>query len=347
MKNSTIIWLLVMAVSGAFLIVNAFFTEKGMAREYVKTQTKTYVAVTPFETPYDELRWVEAGSSAATADRVVVWVDPKPIEITTESSISVKEFNAAKTAGTAEAQGMSLSLKRTLGLWVAAFFTLAIFSFMIRDNPIYKFAESVFIGVSAAYWMVIAFWDTLVPNLLGKLTPEFVKSVFVPGIAAERDLWFLIPLALGIMLLWRLAPVGTWISRWPIAFTIGVFAGLTLVNRFNSDFISQIKTTIQPLIELSPDPANPTAPETFDLWATVRNITILLSVFACLTYFFFSVEHKGVVGKVSRIGIWVLMIYFGSAFGYTVMGRVALLAARFEFLFDDWLWLIDPTGARG
>jgi hypothetical protein len=40
------------------------------------------------------------------------------------------------------------------------------------------------------------------------------------------------------------------------------------------------------------------------------------------------------------------MITFGAAFGYTVMGRIALLAIRLEFLFDDWLWLIDPTGRR-
>jgi len=40
------------------------------------------------------------------------------------------------------------------------------------------------------------------------------------------------------------------------------------------------------------------------------------------------------------------MITFGAAFGYTVMGRIALLAIRLEFLFDDWLWLIDPNGRR-
>jgi hypothetical protein len=28
------------------------------------------------------------------------------------------------------------------------------------------------------------------------------------------------------------------------------------------------------------------------------------------------------------------------------MGRIALLASRLEFLFDDWLWLIDPLGKR-
>ena len=40
------------------------------------------------------------------------------------------------------------------------------------------------------------------------------------------------------------------------------------------------------------------------------------------------------------------MITFGAAFGYTVMGRIALLAIRLEFLLDDWLWLIDPSRRR-
>ena len=66
----------------------------------------------------------------------------------------------------------------------------------------------------------------------------------------------------------------------------------------------------------------------------------------CLVYFFFSVEHKGAVGKTARVGIWYLMITFGAAFGFTVMGRIALLAARVEFLFDDWMWLIDPMQQR-
>ncbi len=47
-----------------------------------------------------------------------------------------------------------------------------------------------------------------------------------------------------------------------------------------------------------------------------------------------------------NVGIWMLMITFGAAFGYTVMGRIALLGARLEFLLDNWLWLIDPTGRR-
>jgi hypothetical protein len=83
-----------------------------------------------------------------------------------------------------------------------------------------------------------------------------------------------------------------------------------------------------------------------DLWQSVRQTCIVLGVLACLFYFFFSIEHKGASGRVARVGIWVLMITFGASFALTVMGRIALLSERLEFLFDDWLWLIDPTHAR-
>ena len=85
------------------------------------------------------------------------------------------------------------------------------------------------------------------------------------------------------------------------------------------------------------------------LVARVHGLTrcaILVCVLSCLVYFFFSIEHKGVVGKTARLGIWFLMITFGAGFGYTVMGRIALLSERLQFLFDDWLWLIDPTDKR-
>src|SRR3954462_11531851 len=48
---------------------------------------------------------------------------------------------------------VSLSMPRTIGLWIAAFFTLCAFSFLYGDNPFYKLAESVFVGTSAAYTM--------------------------------------------------------------------------------------------------------------------------------------------------------------------------------------------------
>ncbi|MCA9290771.1 MAG: hypothetical protein KDA25_06560, partial [Phycisphaerales bacterium] len=213
-----------------------------------------------------------------------------------------------------------------------------------RDNPFYKTAEAIVVGVSAAYWMVVGFWDTIVPNLLGKLAPDTIQAMFLPGVSGETQWMYLVPLILGIMLLWRLAPVGGWISRWPMAFIIGVFCGIRLLGFLHGDFLSQIRNSIDSMYVLTPDPA--TGLDVFDPWQSLKNLTLLVGVLTCLVYFFFSIEHKGVVGKTARVGIWFLMITFGAAFGYTVMGRIALLSIRLEFLFDDWLWLIDPLSHR-
>jgi hypothetical protein len=62
------------------------------------------------------------------------------------------------------------------------------------------------------------------------------------------------------------------------------------------------------------------------------NLVIVGGVLCGLVYFFFSKEHTGAFGRMSRVGIWVLMVAFGASFGYTVMARISLLIGRIEFL---------------
>jgi hypothetical protein len=238
-------------------------------------------------------------------------------------------------------EGAVVSIPRTVGLWLSALFTLAILSFLYRDNVFYKIAESVMVGVSAGWAMASAgFWEAIVPKLLANLAPDLVRAWAMPELRQASPNWlYLVPLALGTMLMWRLLPRGGWIARWPLAFVVGTFAGIKLISFLEADFVSQIRSTIIPLVVM-------TSSRQLDLWSSLRNIGTVLGVLVCLTYFFFSVEHRGFVGRVSRIGVWYLMITFGASFAYTVMGRIALLAARVEFLLDDWLWLIDPNNHR-
>jgi len=220
-------------------------------------------------------------------------------------------------------------------IWVAAAMTLGIFSFLAGDNPFYKFTENLFVGVSAAYSMVTGFWSTIVPNLFGKLFPGWVSAHLLPGLAENGvvpspDFSYLIPLAFGIFLLWRLLPSGGWISRWAIALILGTTAGLRLIGFLVSDFIGQIRNAMKPLAAV--DKAGTIA------WGeSFSNVVTVFAVIAGLVYFFFSKEQKGLFGRVAKVGIWVLMVTFGAGFGYTVMGRIALLVGRFEFLLYDWL----------
>jgi hypothetical protein len=104
-----------------------------------------------------------------------------------------------------------VSIARSIGVWVAALGTLFILSFAYKDSPLYKIAESSFVGVSAAYWMVVGFWSTIIPNLLGKLFPAWIQSWAMPGLPTlHTEYWWLyfFPLVLGVMLLCRLSPKG-------------------------------------------------------------------------------------------------------------------------------------------
>jgi hypothetical protein len=67
------------------------------------------------------------------------------------------------------------------------------------------------------------------------------------------------------------------------------------------------------------------------------SLVIVIGVIATLVYFYFSKEHKGILGGTAKVGVWFIMIAFGAHFGYTVMGRVSLLIGRVQFLIQDWI----------
>lgn len=224
---------------------------------------------------------------------------------------------------------------RTMGLWTAAFLTLAIFSYLYADNVFYKLAESIIVGVSAAYFLVTNFWDSIVNQLMVELVPTVTRNWALPSLdpAKQPDYWYSVPLILSVFLFARFIPGMGWLARWPLAFIVGTFAGLRLVLFMDADFITQIRSSIVPLIVFTDG--------SFNFWLSVRNCGLLLSLLSCLTYFFFSVPHRGFIGRTARIGVWVLMITFGASFAFTVMGRITLLTRRLEFLFIDWLRLIE------
>ena len=72
----------------------------------------------------------------------------------------------------------------------------------------------------------------------------------------------------------------------------------------------------------------------------ISNLLIIVGVIATLIYFYFSKEHKGILGIGAKVGIWFMMIAFGASFGYTVMARISLLIGRVYFLLHNWLGVI-------
>lgn len=208
-----------------------------------------------------------------------------------------------------------------IGIITGAAFTLAMYSFLYKDNPVFKIAENLFVGVAMGYWIIITWFNILKPDVFEALIVPIFRDT---GNSPQFGVLF--PTLLGVFMLLRLSKKLAWLSRWSFAFIVGLGAGITIPNFIHAFILKQL--TFDSLITTS-------------IPVSINNFLILLGIVSVLIYFFFSVEHKGVVGGVSVIGIWFLMIAFGASFGYTVMARMSLLIGRIQFLIRDWLGLLQ------
>ncbi len=206
------------------------------------------------------------------------------------------------------------------GTFIAAGITLSLYSFLYKDNPLFKFAENLYVGVAAAYtlsqvWYNVLLADVVIP--FSELNSENMS-----------DLWLIVPTLLGFFMLTQLSSAKfSWLSRIAFAFVVGLGSGLAIPRTIAANVLAQLEPTMQPIAAS---------------WDGLNLLIILVGVVTVLVYFFYSVEHTGPVGVASKIGIWFLMISFGASFGYTIMARLSLLIGRVGFLLEDWLVLELP-----
>jgi len=203
-----------------------------------------------------------------------------------------------------------------IGIWIAVALTLCVYSFLYKDNPFFKFAEHLFVGVSVGSLLAIAFYTNFLPYIFDPL-----KSAITEGKYGKFAV--LIPSFLGLMMFSRFVPGYGWMVRWPFAFLIGYSVGVDIPVIMQADIFKQIWGTAEPLGSID------------SVWAAVTSILVMVGVICTLVYFFFSKEHTGITGGLSEVGIIFLMIGFGASFGYTVMARVSLLIGRVDFLLQS------------
>ncbi|HSN05329.1 MAG TPA: hypothetical protein VLS44_10120 [Nitrospira sp.] len=208
-----------------------------------------------------------------------------------------------------------------IGAWVATGLTLFILSFLYKDNPLFKLAEHLYVGVSVGYTIVKAY-DTVLVHLI-------IKPIVENG-----ELVLLVPVAIGSLMLTRYVPKASWLSRYAFAFIVGIGSGLAIPRTISSFILKQIEDTVRPLLMLVPGGGVTFSWDLHNPASSLNVIIILIGVSSVLFYFFFSVEHTGPGRMVARTGVMFLMISFGAAFGYTVMARMSLLIGRLTDLIE-------------
>jgi hypothetical protein len=121
-----------------------------------------------------------------------------------------------------------------MGAWLGIFLTMCILSFLYKDNPFYKIAEHLFVGVSIGYIVIKQYYDNIRPNLIDHL--------------GRWELWYLVPLVLVLMLFTRsVSRRFAWVGRYPLAIVVALYAGTQVNGLAESDLAQQIKISAQPI----------------------------------------------------------------------------------------------------
>ena len=93
-----------------------------------------------------------------------------------------------------------MAIEIIIGAWVAVGLTLFIFTFLYQDNPLFKLAENLYVGVSVGY-TIVKTYDTVIVQLIWK------------PIVENGEWALLVPVAIGLLMLTRYVPKAAWLSR--------------------------------------------------------------------------------------------------------------------------------------
>jgi len=202
-----------------------------------------------------------------------------------------------------------------LGVWVALFMMLAIYSYpLYKENPIFRFAEHYFVALSMGIGIVV--------------TLNSLKGTAITPLMGGNYL-LIIPIILGFCMYFLLVPKFRWVSRYPVAILVGSSLGLGIATNPLPSIVSQIISTV-------------TAPKAGTaFWAMFPGaptgdwFSFLFVAVGCICatfYFLLTYEHTGPVKPFTIAGRYFIMLALGAYYGNTVLFRFSMLAERGQYL---------------
>lgn len=186
-----------------------------------------------------------------------------------------------------------------IGGVIAFLFTVMILSYLIGDNPLFRVAIYIFVGVSAGYVAVVACWQVLWPD---------VVVAAVNGTPMQRAL-LAVPVLLAGLLLMKVWPPLTRLGMPAMGLLVGVGAAVALGGAVNGTLFPQVNATITAF-----NTTKFTSAESF-----LDALLILVGVVATLVYFHFGARITA-DGSVRRFRVIELTAFAGSIFVAIALG---------------------------
>jgi hypothetical protein len=207
---------------------------------------------------------------------------------------------------------------------VGLILTIMVFSYMIGDNPLFRFAIYLFIGVSSGYAATVVWHYVLLP----RLTPPLSDI-------NQLILW-VIPLIFSISLLAKLFPSASWIGNFAMAVLVGVGAAAAIGGALIGTLLPQAQAAMN-VFDLSPTVggANPGV-------RLLEGIVMLLGTVFTLASFHFSVgrapdgtpKPNRILEGIAAVGRVFIAITLGVLFAGVYVAALTAMIERLSSIIN-------------
>ena len=208
---------------------------------------------------------------------------------------------------------------------VGLILTLMVFSYLIGDNPLFRIAVYLFIGVSSGYAATVVVNYVLIPRFSSLQANDINQLILA-----------FIPLLLGITLLAKLFPRISWIGSFAMAVLVGVGAAVAIGGALLGTLMPQLGAAI----------------DTFDLRSAggglqvasklLQGVVMLGGTVFTLASFHFSAgraadgtpKRNPIIEGIAWVGRLFIAITFGVLFAGVYMSALTAMIERLSFVIN-------------
>lgn len=209
-----------------------------------------------------------------------------------------------------------------IGGIVGALLTILILSYILGDNPLYRLALHILVGATVGYAVAVAGVTVLKRAVL----PALVQDV------SGRQYGLIIPVVLGVLLLFKSVPRWAPLGNFSTAFLMGVGAAVAMSGALLGTILPQIGASGSLVEWVQAGP-----------FGLVNGLLVMVGTVCALLAFTFTVREKpgvrGLFGKLvgfaGRVGRLFLLAAFGAMFAGAFSASASVLIGHIYALIEN------------
>jgi hypothetical protein len=209
----------------------------------------------------------------------------------------------------------------SLGFWISLVLSLMVFSYLLGDNILFRIAVSIFVGLAAAYTVIVTIERVIYPAFQPVLDGQW--GLF----SGESIVFVLMPLIFGGLLLVKPIKSLRPLTNFALAFLIAVGSAAAVVGAVSGTLIPMVVSTAQINTATALD--------------TISSIVIVVGVISSLFYFQYRAQRDshGVIARgrimatVAAIGEGFIVITLGAIYGAAILTSLSILTGQLATLF--------------